>query len=162
MGINVEATKIKLFTMMGVIAAFAGVILTLEMSVFFPTQGQGMLLPVMAAVFIGGTSIAGGVGFDCRHVFRLLYHRLAGSRRRRHRDQRLLGAVGGRACHGRLVVLNIVIGDGRIAGSPTGIRHWGGPSASASVHARRWVQNKMMRCGGLTALGGVFGAVERR
>src|SRR5690606_41966569 len=30
--------------------------------VFYPTQGQGMLLPVMAAVFIGGTSIAGGLG----------------------------------------------------------------------------------------------------
>ena len=62
MGVNVEATRIQLFTMMGTIAAFAGVILTLEMRVFYPTQGQGMLLPVMAAVFIGGTSIAGGVG----------------------------------------------------------------------------------------------------
>jgi len=62
MGINVEATKIKLFTMHGVIAAFAGLLLTMEINVFFPTQGQGMLLPVMAAVFIGGTSIAGGLG----------------------------------------------------------------------------------------------------
>ena len=62
MGINVEATRIRLFTMHGVIAAFAGLLLTLEINVFFPTQGQGMLLPVMAAVFIGGTSIAGGQG----------------------------------------------------------------------------------------------------
>jgi simple sugar transport system permease protein len=62
MGINVETTRIKLFTMHGVIAAFAGLLLTLEINVFFPTQGQGMLLPVMAAVFIGGTSIAGGQG----------------------------------------------------------------------------------------------------
>jgi simple sugar transport system permease protein len=62
MGINVEATRIRLFTMNGVIAAFAGLLLTLEINVFFPTQGQGMLLPVMAAVFIGGTSIAGGQG----------------------------------------------------------------------------------------------------
>jgi simple sugar transport system permease protein len=62
MGINVEATRIKLFTMHGVIAAFAGLLLTMEINVFFPTQGQGMLLPVMAAVFIGGTSIAGGQG----------------------------------------------------------------------------------------------------
>jgi simple sugar transport system permease protein len=60
MGINVEVTRIKLFTMHGVIAAFAGLLLTMEINVFFPTQGQGMLLPVMAAVFIGGTSIAGG------------------------------------------------------------------------------------------------------
>jgi simple sugar transport system permease protein len=62
MGINVEATRIKLFTMNGVIAAFAALLLTLEINVFFPTQGQGFLLPVMAAVFIGGTSIAGGYG----------------------------------------------------------------------------------------------------
>jgi simple sugar transport system permease protein len=62
MGINVEATRIRLFTLHGVIAAFAGLLLTMEINVFFPTQGQGMLLPVMAAVFIGGTSIAGGTG----------------------------------------------------------------------------------------------------
>ena len=62
MGINVEATRIRLFTVNGVIAAFAGLLLTMEINVFFPTQGEGMLLPVMAAVFIGGTSIAGGQG----------------------------------------------------------------------------------------------------
>ncbi len=62
MGINVETTRIRLFTMHGAIAAFAGLLLTMEINVFFPTQGQGMLLPVMAAVFIGGTSIAGGQG----------------------------------------------------------------------------------------------------
>jgi len=62
MGINVETTRIRLFTMNGMIAAFAGLLLTLEINVFYPTQGQGLLLPVMAAVFIGGTSIAGGQG----------------------------------------------------------------------------------------------------
>jgi len=62
MGIDVEATKIKLFTMMGVIAAFAGLLLTIEINVFFPNQGQGFMLPVMAAVFIGGTLISGGKG----------------------------------------------------------------------------------------------------
>ncbi len=44
------------------IAAFAGLLLTLEINVFYPTQGGGFLLPTMAAVFIGGTSIAGGLG----------------------------------------------------------------------------------------------------
>jgi simple sugar transport system permease protein len=62
MGVNVEATRIQVFTLMGITAAFAGVILTMEMRVFYPVQGQGMLLPVMAAVFIGGTSMAGGIG----------------------------------------------------------------------------------------------------
>ena len=62
MGVNVTATKIKLFVFMGVISAFAGVLLTLEMINFWTTQGAGLLLPTMAAVFIGGTSITGGYG----------------------------------------------------------------------------------------------------
>jgi simple sugar transport system permease protein len=61
-GINVELTKIRLFTIHGVMSAFGGVLLTLEMANFWSTQGAGFLLPVMAAVFIGGTSIAGGYG----------------------------------------------------------------------------------------------------
>jgi len=62
MGVNVTATKIKLFVFMGIISAFAGVLLTLEMINFWTTQGAGLLLPTMAAVFIGGTSITGGYG----------------------------------------------------------------------------------------------------
>ena len=62
MGVNVVTTKIKLFIFMGIISAFAGVLLTLEMINFWTTQGAGLLLPTIAAVFIGGTSIAGGYG----------------------------------------------------------------------------------------------------
>lgn len=62
MGVNVISTKIKLFVFMGIISAFAGVLLTLEMINFWTTQGAGLLLPTIAAVFIGGTSIAGGYG----------------------------------------------------------------------------------------------------
>lgn len=62
MGVNVVTTKIKLFILMGIISAFAGVLLTLEMINFWTTQGAGLLLPTIAAVFIGGTSIAGGYG----------------------------------------------------------------------------------------------------
>ncbi|MBA7491338.1 Fructose import permease protein FrcC [subsurface metagenome] len=62
MGVNVTATKIKVFTFMGLISAFAGVLLTLEMINFWTTQGAGFLLPSLASVFIGGTSIAGGSG----------------------------------------------------------------------------------------------------
>ncbi len=61
-GINVVREKVKLFTLMGVCAAFAAVLLTLENKNFFNTQGSGFLLVVMAAVFIGGTSIFGGQG----------------------------------------------------------------------------------------------------
>lgn len=62
MGVNVTDTKIKLFVFMGVISAFAGILLTLEMINFWTTQGAGLLLPTIAAVFIGGTSLAGGYG----------------------------------------------------------------------------------------------------
>jgi simple sugar transport system permease protein len=62
MGIKVDSVRIRLFVMMGLIAAFAGLVLTLEANVFWPTQGQNSLLGVMASVFIGGTSIAGGEG----------------------------------------------------------------------------------------------------
>jgi len=62
MGVNVRGTKIALFILMGALAGFAAVLLTLEMATFWTTQGTGMLLITMAAVFIGGTSIFGGEG----------------------------------------------------------------------------------------------------
>ena len=59
-GINVTREKIRLFTLMGLLGAFAAVLLTMENKNFFNTQGAGYLLTVIAAVFIGGTSIFGG------------------------------------------------------------------------------------------------------
>ncbi len=61
-GIDVKREKLKLFILMGVLAAFAAVLLTLENRNFFNTQGGGFLLIALAAVFIGGTSIFGGQG----------------------------------------------------------------------------------------------------
>jgi simple sugar transport system permease protein len=59
-GVNVAREKIRLFVLMGVLAAVASLLLTLENKNFFNTQGGGYLLEVMAAVFIGGTSVFGG------------------------------------------------------------------------------------------------------
>jgi len=59
-GVNVAREKVRVFVLMGVLAAFASVLLTLENKTFFNTQGGGYLLEVMAAVFIGGTSVFGG------------------------------------------------------------------------------------------------------
>jgi simple sugar transport system permease protein len=59
-GVNVAREKIRLFALMGVLAAVASLLLTLENKNFFNTQGGGYLLEVMAAVFIGGTSVFGG------------------------------------------------------------------------------------------------------
>ncbi len=59
-GIDVAAEKIKLFTLMGLLASIAALMLTLENKNFFGNQGQGYLLTAIAAVLIGGTSIFGG------------------------------------------------------------------------------------------------------
>jgi len=59
-GIDVDREKIKIFTLMGALAAFASIILTLEQKNFFGNQGQGYLMTAIAGVLIGGTSIFGG------------------------------------------------------------------------------------------------------
>jgi simple sugar transport system permease protein len=59
-GIDVDREKIKLFTLMGGLAAIAAIMLTLENKNFFGNQGQGYLLTAIASVLIGGTSIFGG------------------------------------------------------------------------------------------------------
>jgi simple sugar transport system permease protein len=68
-GIATDAEKIKLFTLMGSMSAFAGVLLTLETTSYFSSQGMGYLLSVVASVFIGGTSIFGGSGKVVGTVF---------------------------------------------------------------------------------------------
>jgi len=59
-GIDVDREKIKIFTLMGGLAALAAIMLTLENKNFFGNQGQGYLLTAIASVLIGGTSIFGG------------------------------------------------------------------------------------------------------
>ena len=59
-GIDVVREKIKLFALMGVLAALAALFLTLENKNFFGNQGQGYLLTAIASVLIGGSSIFGG------------------------------------------------------------------------------------------------------
>ena len=59
-GVDVEREKIKIFTLMGGLAAIAAIMLTLENKNYFGNQGQGYLLTAIASVLIGGTSIFGG------------------------------------------------------------------------------------------------------
>lgn len=68
-GIPIQRERIKLFTLMGTLSAIAGVFLTVETTTYFSSQGQGYLLTVIAAVFIGGTSIFGGSGKVVGTVF---------------------------------------------------------------------------------------------
>lgn len=59
-GINTMRERVKLFTFMGGLAGFASFLLTIQNLSYFATQGQGMLLSALAAVFIGGSSVFGG------------------------------------------------------------------------------------------------------
>ncbi len=62
MGIPVPKVRIKAFILMGILSAFAGVLATLELANWWPTQGEGYMLLVFASVFVGGTSAYGGEG----------------------------------------------------------------------------------------------------
>jgi ribose/xylose/arabinose/galactoside ABC-type transport system permease subunit len=62
MGINVHRVKINAFIFMGIGAALAGVLSVLVNQNWWPTTGDGLLLPTLAAVFVGGTPTWGGIG----------------------------------------------------------------------------------------------------
>jgi ribose transport system permease protein len=61
-GIPVVKVKVIAFVISGVLAAVAGFILTARLSTAQPTSGSGLELAAIAAVIIGGTSLAGGRG----------------------------------------------------------------------------------------------------
>ena len=57
-----------LFVNMGVLAALAGVIFAGRLNLAGPTAGTGFELDAIAAAFIGGAAVQGGVGkVDRRH-----------------------------------------------------------------------------------------------
>lgn len=62
MGIRTDSVRIGLFVLMGLVSALASVMVCLEMANWWPTQGEGYLLLVFAAIFLGGTSVFGGQG----------------------------------------------------------------------------------------------------
>jgi ribose transport system permease protein len=61
-GIRTQRVKVLAFVISGVLAALAGFILTARLSTAEPTAGTGLELEAIAAVIIGGTSLAGGRG----------------------------------------------------------------------------------------------------
>ena len=62
MGVPIRRTRITLFMLTGMAAALAGMMLSLQVVNFYPNLGSGLLLPALAAVFVGGTSVFGGRG----------------------------------------------------------------------------------------------------
>lgn len=59
-GINIDKIKIMVYSMMGLLAAVASVILTSRLEAAMPDAGDGYELDVIAATVIGGTSMSGG------------------------------------------------------------------------------------------------------
>lgn len=62
MGVQVDAVKIAVFTISGLMAGLTGVILSGHISAGQPTSFVGWEMTIMAAIVIGGTSTTGGVG----------------------------------------------------------------------------------------------------
>ena len=62
MGVNIELTRLLIFGFVGLTAGIVGVMISLINVNFYPNAGNGLLLPVLASVFVGGTPMLGGVG----------------------------------------------------------------------------------------------------
>ena len=61
-GVNTERMTFLIFIIMGALAALAGLIFAARLNVATPKAGQGFELDVIAACFIGGAAVTGGVG----------------------------------------------------------------------------------------------------
>ena len=62
MGIPIRRTRTMMFVLVGMLSALAGVMQSIQVSNFYPQIGAAYLLPALAAVFVGGTSVFGGRG----------------------------------------------------------------------------------------------------
>jgi simple sugar transport system permease protein len=62
MGIDVGRVRVQTFMFMGLGAALAGVFSTMINFTWWPSAGDGYLLPTLASVFVGGTPTWGGIG----------------------------------------------------------------------------------------------------
>ncbi|MDR0886609.1 MAG: ABC transporter permease [Clostridiales Family XIII bacterium] len=61
-GMNIDATKIAVFGLMGLLSALAGIFFACNMRSGIPTVGEPFTLSAIAAVALGGTSLSGGKG----------------------------------------------------------------------------------------------------
>ena len=62
MGVNIERVKVLCFVLVGICCALTSTVAILLNSTYYSTMGEGYLLPVLAAVFVGGTPVTGGRG----------------------------------------------------------------------------------------------------
>jgi ribose/xylose/arabinose/galactoside ABC-type transport system permease subunit len=72
MGLKVDATKIGVYLLSGFSAALAGIVMTFYMLSGYSLHAMGLELDAIAAVVIGGTLLAGGVGYVAGTLFGVL------------------------------------------------------------------------------------------
>ena len=105
MGINTGRTRISGFMLVGLVSAFAGVVASLHVTYFWPSLGDGYLLRTLASVFLGGTSVFGGVGYDLWYIHRRIHHWCDRSCNRRYR----LTGFYTQLIYGLIIVLSVIM-----------------------------------------------------
>lgn len=75
-GVRVSSTKVGLFMLTSILAAFAGIVSSIRVSTANPNSGTGYELEVIAMVVIGGTALNGGRGTIIGTVIGILILRL--------------------------------------------------------------------------------------
>jgi len=71
-GAKVDRYKIYPFVLSGLLCAIGGMLLALRISSASPGVGDGLLLPSIAAIVMGGTALTGGVGGPHRTILGVL------------------------------------------------------------------------------------------
>ncbi len=61
-GVHVDRVKVFAFTLSGLMAGLAGIVMSARLGSGSPTLANEFLLPAIACIIVGGTSITGGVG----------------------------------------------------------------------------------------------------
>lgn len=62
MGIPINRVKTFTYVYVGMASAIAGVLIVSILTTFWPNTGEGYLLVILAAIFVGGNPLVGGVG----------------------------------------------------------------------------------------------------
>ena len=93
MEIDVNAVRVKAFMYVGLGAALAGFFSTMINFTWWPTSGDGYLLPALTSVFVGGTPTWGGVGTVAGGAIGSLIVSLIQTRNRRRGPERVLRPI---------------------------------------------------------------------
>jgi len=72
MGLPVDSTKVGVYLLSGACAALGGIVMTFYMLSGYSLHAVGLELDAIAAVVIGGTLLAGGVGYVAGTLFGVL------------------------------------------------------------------------------------------